>query len=167
MNQKEAVFNAVMDVLSQEKVKLDDGSNVVNLLNRDRRHKVNQILFDGFKSGDIELATEFPNDSILRTYCSGLQSNWVRKDKRLNGGVPYIPKNPGSRDGYNDPSIRAMRLLLSTKTEHAERAEIQKHIDQRKAELERSRPAAPKVEIDFDALPTALRMKYGKKSSAA
>ena len=110
------------------------------------------ILFEGFRSGSIELDREY-DDSGLKAYVSGLQSNWLRKDKRLNGNVQYVAKNPGSRAGVADPQIKAMRLLLSTKTDTSERAEIQAFIDKRLAEIK----PAKSVEIDFSALPAELQ----------
>jgi hypothetical protein len=168
MSQKEAVFNAIIDVLHEEGVEFHEGSNVASVITREQRAKVNQTLFDGFRNGDIELETEFGNDGELRTYCSGLQSNWIRKDKRLNGGVAYVPKNPGSREDMGDAQLKALKQLLSSKTDASERAEIQAYIDQRKSELDAAR--GPKVAINYDALPAALRTKYtsgASKTSAA
>ena len=62
-------------------------------------------------------------------------SNWLRKDKRLNGNVQYVAKNPGSRAGSTDPQIKAMRVLLSTQEDPTKRAEIQAFIDKRLAEI--------------------------------
>jgi hypothetical protein len=125
--QKEAVFAAVTNVCTQN----DDGSYAPS---KEQRAQVNMILFEGFRSETIELDKSY-DDSGLKAYVSGLQSNWLRKDKRLNGNVQYVAKNPGSRTGSTDPQIKAMRLLLSTKSDPAERAEIQSFIDKRVAEV--------------------------------
>jgi hypothetical protein len=112
---------------------------------------VNLILFQGFRDGSIQLEREF-NDTELKAYVSGLQSNWLRKDKRLNGGVKYEAKNPGSRAGSGDAQLRALRALLNTKVDGAQRAEIQRYIDKRVAEL---KPAT--VTINVADVPEALR----------
>jgi hypothetical protein len=141
--QKEAVFQAVTNVC---------GDMEVYTPSKEQRASVNQILFEGFKAGTIELDREY-SDTELKAYVSGLQSNWLRKDKRLNGNVAYVAKNPGSRTGSSDTQIKAMRALLATKTDVAERAEIQSFIDKRLAEIKPSKT----VEIDISALPVELQ----------
>jgi len=143
LTQKEAVFQAVTNVC---------GDLEVYNPSKEDRASVNQILFEGFRAGTIELEKEY-TDTELKAYVSGLQSNWLRKDKRLNGGVQYVAKNPGSRTGSTDPQIKAMRLLLSTKTDPAERAEIQQFIDKRISEIK------PVKSIEFNAadLPAELQ----------
>lgn len=151
MTQKEAVFQAVCAVTGF------DGEGAV-VISKEQRAQVNAILFEGFRNEKIELDREY-TDSDLKGYVSGLQSNWLRKDTRLNGGTKYQAKNPGSRAGSTDPQIKAMTALLSTLTEESERAEVQSYIDARKAELN----AAKQVKIvDFSALPADLAAKFSK-----
>jgi hypothetical protein len=145
MTQKEAVFSAVINVCGTQ-----DGAYTPS---KEERAQVNNILFEGFKSGTIAFDGEVPEDSKLKAYVSGLQSNWLRKDKRLNGGVQYTAKNPGSRAGSTDPQIKAMRLLLQTKSEESERKEIQSFIDKRLAEIK----PAKSVEINVNDLPEELK----------
>jgi hypothetical protein len=128
MTQKAAVFAAMCNVFEVESFDARVEPT------KEQRATVNQILFEGFRAGRIELDREY-DDSGLKAYVSGLQSNWLRKDKRLNGNVTYVAKNPGSRAGSKDPQITAMRLLLQTKSDPADRAEIQKFIDARVAEI--------------------------------
>ena len=155
MNQKEAVYTAVTNTISPN----EEG---VFMPTSEERKVVNQILFEGFRAGKIsydpEFAAKVANEKELRQYVSGLQSNWLRKDKRLNGGIKYEAKNPGSRTGSTDTVIKNMRLLLSTVTDAADRAEIQGAIDARVAEL---KPAKAAQVLDVTALPEALR-KFAK-----
>jgi hypothetical protein len=144
MTQKEAVFSAVQNVCGAQ----DDAYTP----SKEQRASVNQILFEGFRSGTIELDKEY-TDTELKAYVSGLQSNWLRKDKRLNGGTQYVAKNPGSRAGSTDASVKAMRLLLQSKTDPSERAEIQAFIDKRVAELK----PAKTVTINVADLPAELQ----------
>lgn len=150
MSQKEAVFQAVKNVCGEQEVYTPS---------KEQRAQVNAILFEGFRSGQIELDREF-SDSDLKSYVSGLQSNWLRKDKRLNGNVSYVAKNPGSRAGSGDPQLKAMRALLSTLTTDADRAEVQSHIDTRIAEINASKKKT--VAVDFSALPADLAAKFSK-----
>lgn len=157
--QKEAVFTAVKNVLAEENVTISDNTNVNDLMTKERRAQVNSILFEGFKNGSIEI-TELPDDSALKGYVSGLQSNWLRKDKRLNGGIGYVAKNPGSRAGSGDASLKAMRALLTSVSTEAEKTEIQGYIDARLTELKVSKIKT--VSIDFSALPADLQSKFAK-----
>jgi len=156
--QKEAVHSAVTSVLSEAGVSVNEGDNFATHLTRELRAQVTNILVEGFNSGSIALDKSFASESDLRTYCSGLTSNWLRKDTRLNGGMKYEAKNPGSRVGSSDVQLKAMRALLSTKSDPSEQAEIQSFIDARVAEIKVSRK--PAKSIDFSALPAELAEKY-------
>lgn len=151
MNQKEAVYTAVVNVTGFN----GDGAVVIS---KEERAQVNAILFEGFRAGNITIDKEF-NDADLKKYISGLTSNWLRKDTRLNGGTAYIAKNPGSRAGSGDAQLKAMRALLSTLSSDSDKAEVQKHIDARVSEI-----AATKVTkvIDYSALPADLAAKFSK-----
>lgn len=157
LSQKEAVYNAVTSVLSENNISISEGTDFSTLMTRELRSQVNQILFEGFRGGSIELDREF-SDTDLKAYVSGLQSNWLRKDKRLNGNTQYVAKNPGSRVGSTDPSLKAMRALLSTLTTESEKAEVQGYIDAKVAEIQATKNTK-KVNIDISALPAELRSK--------
>src|SRR5271155_807760 len=85
MTQEEAVFQAITNVMGEQ-----DGAYVPS---KEERAQVTEILVESFKAGKIALkdtpsnAEKLADDSKLRGYCSGLQSNWLRKDPRLNGGT--------------------------------------------------------------------------------
>jgi hypothetical protein len=158
MTQKEAVFQAITSVLTEAGVAVNEGDNFSNHMNREHRAAVTNILVEGFKSGTVELEKSFESDAALRVYCSGLTSNWLRKDKRLNGGEKYSPKNPGSRVGSSDPQIKALRALLQSKSDPSDREEIQGYINTRLAEIGTTK--TKKVTVDFDSLPEELRAKY-------
>jgi hypothetical protein len=155
ISQKEAVFSAVTSVLSEAGIQVNESDNYNDSLTRELRASVTSILVEGFKSGTVALDKTFADDSELRTYCSGLTSNWLRKDKRLNGGTKYVAKNPGSRVGSSDPQLKALRALLSTKEDETSRAEIQSFIDARVASFKAA--SKPAKVIDVDSLPAELR----------
>jgi len=158
-SQKEAVFTAIVNVLGEVGITIEEGQSVETYMTRERRAQVNQILFEGFKGQTVELDREF-TDSELKAYVSGLQSNWIRKDKRLNGNISYVAKNPGSRAGSADPQLKAMRALLSTLTTDSDKAEVQAHIDARVSQISVSK--AKTVSIDYSALPADLAAKFSK-----
>ena len=157
-SQKEAVFAAVSSVLSNNGTPVEQGTPVT--MTKELRAQVNNILFEGFKGGKIELEKSDISDSDLKGYVSGLQSNWLRKDKRLNGGTQYVAKNPGSRAGSGDSSLKAMRALMTTLTSETDRAEVQAHIDARVAEIQASKVKS--VAIDYSSLPADLAAKFSK-----
>jgi len=149
MKQSEAVYQALVNVVGSW--------DSVCTPTAEQRAQVNAILFSGFRAGTIDLRDmESYDDKGLKSYVSGLQSNWLRKDKRLNGGIKYEAKNPGSRTGMGDASIKAMKALLSTVSDPTGRAEIQGCIDARIAEIAPTKV----VTISVDDLPEALRAKY-------
>jgi hypothetical protein len=145
--QKEAVFSAVSSVLSEAGITPNEGDNFATHLNRELRGQVTNILVEGFKSGTISLDKPYETDAELRTYASGVTSNWLRKDPRMNGGIKYVAKNPGSRVGSTDPQLKAMRALLATRSDlsDTDRAEIQGHIDSRVSEVKSSKKSTKEL----------------------
>lgn len=150
MNQKEATYNAICAVTGHK----GDGAVVIS---KEQRAQVNMILCEGFRAGKIDLDREF-TDAELKSYVSGLQSNWIRKDSRLNGGIKYTAKNPGSRAGSGDPALKALRALMTTLTTEADKTEVQGYIDARVAELN----VAKVPTIDYSVLPADLQAKFKK-----
>lgn len=115
MNQKEAVFQVISELKHGE---VDTDKPVV--LNKQEKQMAAEKLFDGFKKGKVAYNHEMPSDDKLLLYISGLVSNWLRKDKRLNGQRNYVPQRPGSRtmpnvsmdNGSIDPEqLRALQAL--------------------------------------------------------
>lgn len=164
MTQKEAVRSAISQVLSEAGIRFDETTNVKSLMTKELRGQVNQILFEGFRSGTIALKGE-KSDKELRDYVSGLQSNWLNKDTSLTGGVKYVTQNPGSRTGSSDPQVKALRALMSNASSPSEVEELQGYIDSRLAEIQASKPTKKKeVTVNFDALPESIRTKYSTQA---
>jgi hypothetical protein len=145
VKQKDAVFAAVCEVRGSTEF-----STPVELT-KEERASVQASLIAGFQSGAIAFQGDATDSTKLSSYVSGLVSNWLRKDKRLNGNVAYVAKNPGTRTGSGDESLKAMRTLLGATTDVDARLEIQAEIDKRVAELK------PKKTINVEALPESLR----------
>lgn len=153
VNQKTAVYEAIVNVLTNAGVDFEEGMDVKPVMSRELRAQVNQILFEGFRAGRIELDREF-DDGELKSYVSGLQSNWIRKDRRLNGSVKYVAKNPGSRVGSTDDQLKALRALKTKlEGEGQDVSEVEGYIAKRVAEL----AAAKAPQVDVSALPAELR----------
>lgn len=97
---------------------------------------------------------------MLKGYGSGLISNWVRKDLRLNGNIPYTAANPGSRRGASDPQMKALKTLLGQTVDETEREEIQGYIDTRLGQIEVGKKKS--IPVDFSVLPAELAAKFNK-----
>jgi hypothetical protein len=149
MNQKEAVYTAVTNIMGECDGKYEP--------THEQRAVISAVLIEGFNEGKIELGREF-DEKGLKSYVSGLLSNWLRKDKRLNGGVQYEAKNPGSRAGTGDSQLTAMKALYNQLTDPSDKEEVMQHITARQAELAKAKIKT----IDFSALPSELRVKFTK-----
>jgi hypothetical protein len=95
--------------------------------------------------GDIPVKSDrYSTQDEYEKYFKGQINDTLRKDKTLNGGDTYVPKNPGKFKNAKDPQIKALTTLLKTQPDHAE--EIQQHIDARQAELDAAK--APQLTED-------------------
>ncbi len=150
MTQGDVVFQAVVAVFGVEG-KLNEAVPETKAWTEEQKRAVHGRVFLSFKTGETVKSSGGTDDASLLKYIPGLVNNWVRKDLRLNGGVKYTAKNPGSRSGGGDEAIRNMKILLGAVTDPEARAAIQAEIDKRMEEIK------PKVTINVDALPEALR----------
>lgn len=142
ITQGEAVFQAVKEVMGNVDGKYEP--------TKEQLRQIEATVLAMFTSG-LTVHSKNPTPDQLKKYVPGLVNNWLRKDKRLNGGVQYVAKNPGSRSGSQDESIKAMRLLQQTVDTEEAKAAIQVEIDKRLAELK------PTPTVDITKLPESLR----------
>lgn len=84
MSPKNAVFKAVSLALRKRGLSPKKNLDVSSIITPCIRDDINQILLEWFKLGKVQLDKEF-NDKELEVYVYTLQSNWIRKDPRLNG----------------------------------------------------------------------------------
>jgi len=160
MSQDEAVFQAIVNVCGT----LEEGEKYEPT--KEERASITDILVEGFQAGKISLKdtannrAKLADEAKLRTYVSGTVSNWLRKDTRLNGGTKYVPKNPGSRAGATDPTIKSMRVLLQTRTDLTaeDKAEINAAIAKRVAEIKPTN----KVELTPEQIETLKAAGFSK-----
>lgn len=160
--QRSAVFAAICNIRNAVEF---DGPVV---LSKDERGLVHQMVCEGFRSGTIEFentpanAEKLASDSKLSQYVSGLISNWLRKDTRLNGGEKYEIKNPGSRAGQSDEQMKTLRTLAKQFAGTDKEAVVLAQIEKRKAEIasEKSKSVALTQE-QIDALPEDVKKALG------
>jgi len=148
MKQSQAVYNLVTEVVGKPSGKVE--------LTQEQRTEIISRLMVGFSSGEIALSEQakakYADPKALRSYCSGLLNNWLRKDPDLNGGVKYTSANPGIRSGS---------------PEHKQAQSLKKHLVQQgqpvPQELEdfiKATAPTPKVktkEVDLSSLPEHLK----------
>lgn len=158
--QREAVFQAVMNV----RPSFDGSTN----LTKDERGNVHQIVCEGFRTGKIEFEATASNqeklasEAKLSAYVSGLISNWLRKDTRLNGGVKYEPKNPGSRVGQSDEQMKTLRALGKQFAGTDKAIIIDAQIEKRKSELAAMKVKSVELTAEqIAALPEDVRESLG------
>lgn len=170
MKQKDAVHTAVVSVFRDANIKFEDGMNAGPMLTDELRGKVHTILTEGFTSGTIVLesnaanAAKLADSAKLNSYVSGLISNWVRKDKRLNGATAYVARNPGSRTGSSDPQLKTLRALYRqfASVDPTKAAQVQSHIEARLEALRAEKAAS--VAVDISALPADVVESLGLSS---
>ena len=167
-SQRDAVYTAIHSVLADHNVEFEDGGDVDSVLDKDMKSAVQAILCEGFKSGAIAFETtpqnaeKLASDTKLKSYVSGLVSNWIRKDKRFNGGVTYQAKNPGSRAGSGDETLKTLRALMKKFAGTDKVPAIQKEIDARLAFLAESKSKEVTLtEEQISKLDPALRSMLG------
>lgn len=159
-SQREATFNAIITVLSNNSVTFQSGSDVKSVITSDHKKKVKDLLVAGFKNGSIDYTDDFAktkltSDSELSKYCSGLISNWIKKDSRLNGNTKYQVTNKGSRVGQGDSQVKELRKLLKATSGTDAEQEV---VEALNARLEAVRVTKkPTVSIDVESLPENLR----------
>lgn len=164
VNQKEATYNAITTAFENASVSFESGDMAKDSLTAEMRSEVRDTLFTQFRNGEISYKEEFAqtklnDDSELKKYIAGLVSNWVKKDKRLNGNIQYKIANPGSRAGQGDETVKALRSLIKQLTATGNTdglAEAKEALMARQAELAAIR-ATKSSPINTDALPEALR----------
>lgn len=158
MKQKESVYEAVSSV-----VEIIAETNVNETITTQQRKEVHSIVFEGLRDGTVDFSDKakekYRDDKDLNGYVSGLISNWLRKDTRLNGNTKYTAKNPGSRTGQGDAQVRELRKLLKIHAGTDKEEEIQGFIDQRVEQLKLDK--AKDISIDVSQIPKELRDLVG------
>jgi hypothetical protein len=153
MKQNDAVFGAVCAVLGNDKFE-----QAVELT-KEQRDTVVSIVVDGIVNGTVDFSAEakakYDTPAKVKSYTTGMVSNHLRKDKRLNGNIKYEIQKPGSRAGQGDDQLKAMRALRSKLSDPEQIALVDAEIA---ARTEAIRAAKVKtVEINISSIPEHLR----------
>ena len=159
-SQREATFKAITTVLSQNNVSFTPGQDVTSVITSSMKKVVKDILIKGFKNGSIDYTDDFAktklnSESELSKYCSGLISNWIKKDIRLNGNTKYQVVNKGIRAGQSDSQVKELRKLLKVTAGTEAEQQVSQALNARLAEVKAAK--TPSLNIDVSALPEHLR----------
>lgn len=156
MRQVDAVIEAVMQVKPDFKQHSDKGNEVII---DDVRKRVCKIVIDGILNGDIDYSKDHTNAKDVKDYVPGMVSNWLRRNKVLNGDVNAKAQKPGSRLGVGDEELKTLRDLRKTQVEPEIISEIDKYIKARLNVLKKEKQTVKQADINLDALPEHLRNK--------
>lgn len=156
MRQVDAVIEAVMKVKPDFKQRSDKGNETIV---DDMRKEVCRIVIDGILSGEIDYNKDHTNIKEIKEYVPGMVSNWLRRNKILNGAINAKAAKPGSRLGVGDDKLKTLRDLKKTQIEPEILAEIEKHIKARLSVLKKEKQVVKQADINLDALPVHLRNK--------
>lgn len=156
-SQREGVYAAVKAFMAENGISHEDGQKVE--LNKDQFRTVVEMVANTIAGGEVffsdEAKAKYPDLKAIKGYSSGLVSNWLRKDTRLNGGGKYLPKNPGSRQGQGDTQISELRKLRKTLTDAEQISAVDAHINERLTQLKATKIKT--ISINADLLPESLR----------
>jgi hypothetical protein len=112
LNQHQAVISATKFTLGES---FQAGADIKTYVTKDQRSAIIDLVCSMMNEGEAELSPEarskFDTAQKLRTYVNGLVTNWFNKSKELNGGMKYEAKNPGSRIGSGDATLKALKAL--------------------------------------------------------
>lgn len=149
LSQKDAVYRAIVAYLSENGRIFEDG-DALNLSPSDRKTIVTMIV-EAISSGQVEFsrdaATKHSTPEKLRNYTTGLLSNWLRKDSRLNGGAKHEIKNPGARVGQDDILIKKLKELKKLLTRTSDILKVDAEISIRLKQIQAEKE--PKVNKDL------------------
>lgn len=158
-SQREATYNAIVSVLESNAIAFNPGDDVKNLLTSSMKKTVRSELVNGFNNNTIaagdDFMSKFGSEIELNKYCSGLISNWIKKDTRLNGNSKYQVVNKGIRAGHGDAQVKELRKLLKVTSGTEAEQEVAEALSNRIAQVKAEK--SPTVSINADALPEHLR----------
>ena len=163
IKQVTAVVLGVQSALGMDKYnELESKEPMKDHLTSDQLREIKEDIVQGILEGEVDFsetakAKYIEGDGNLNSYVSGLINNHLKKDKRLNGGIGYVPKNPGSKAGQGDKKLAELKKMLKVVSVQKPEAVslVQAKIDERIQEI-----AAEKLKstvIDINLIPEELR----------
>lgn len=152
IEQKKAVYNAVVSLYRDNNRVFEDGNQVD--LTTDERKTVIHMITQGLQNGSITMSDKakerYNTPKKMHNYATGLVSDRLRKDKRLNGNTKYEIQKPGSRAGAGDSVVKELREYKKRHCTTAEqRAEADAAIERRLTEIRAENLQNTNVNMDL------------------
>jgi len=101
LSQRNAVEQATISHFGE---RFASGIDIKTIATKQDKHAIALIVAQGMLDGTVELSSEatvkYASDgleNLSKKYVVGMVTNWFNKSLTLNGGIPYVAKNPGSR----------------------------------------------------------------------
>jgi hypothetical protein len=159
LNQHESVIAAAREVLGDS---FQEGVDVKTYITKAQRAEVIEKVTNSMAEGDTELSAKarekFDTPQKLRTYVNGLVTNWFNKSKELNGGVAHETKNPGSRLGSSDATLKALKALKANlESEEAPADVITKVSDKIASRISELKVTKKPASFNAEDLPADIR----------
>jgi len=146
MTQRESVIKYTKQVLGEFE------GDVKLLASKENQQAVADLVTDSIMSGETLIKNAKSDRAELRRYVVGLVNDSWRKDIRLNGGIKYECKAPGTRAGSADPVVRELKKMLATTVDAEAAAAVKAEIEARiQASAKPKRPT-----IDLSILPAEM-----------
>ena len=161
MKQRESVYEAVVTVLGAAydpstavALSADERTQVVGLIVKD--------IVDGKVDFSDEAAAKYDSEAKIKTYVSGLVSNWLRRDERLNGGGKYSPTKTGTRTKTGDEQLSALKNLKKQMVAAGNTVDLPKVVEAiTKRETELKAATAQSISVDLSQVPADLVEQLG------
>lgn len=147
MKQRDCVLKHTIEMVRERKLSWTEGQDMKPVADKAFLGELADRVTADIASGACEMRNLKQDPKELRRYVVGMVNDAYRKDKRMNGGVRYEFKNPGSRAGAGDEVLRTLRAYLASSRDEAERACIQAEIDLRLEQVK------PRKTVDLSVLP--------------
>ena len=99
-------------------------------------------------------------DTDLSKYTSGLISNWIKKDPRLNGNKKHQSSSSNSssnRVGNSDSQVKELKKLLKATTGTDSEQEVAEALNARINELKINKTSRAKSSISVESIPENLQ----------
>lgn len=162
LNQHQSVVKFSQEVLGE---RFEIGRDIKEYATKDDKRKVATLIAEAMLTGDVELSAEAMTkygtsiEKLTSKYVTGMVTNWWNKSKDLNGGVKYEAKNPGSRAGAGDPTVKEMKLLRQHLADVGNDAGVAQVDAAIVAHL--AATAKPKPEINLSLIPDEIKNLVG------
>ncbi len=163
VSQVQAVVNCVKDLAIQLGLEFTEKqTDAKTFVKEEDISLIAELITAGMCSGEIQLRDGYgggDRDKIAK-YAKSLIKDQLNKSKRLNGGNEYVPKNPGSRAGQGDETVKELRKAIKFLTERGDTKGVEECKEALTKRLEEIKPQSTSASPNLDALPEELRALF-------